>query len=99
MSFDPPQLALPVLREHAAPFVDRPQCFGVGARHRAFALPPRGHKSRVAQHDEVFRDGGLRQLQRVDDFADNNRSASARDAFFISAIPTQLATEYPIRYT
>src|SRR3954469_5655950 len=68
--FDAAQLSAPVLREHAAPVVNRAQRLGVGAVEGASAVASDRYQSDIAQNLQMLRHRGLPEPQRVGDLPD-----------------------------
>jgi hypothetical protein len=68
--FDAPQLAAPVLGEHAAPVVDRAEPVGVGSIQAAASLAPDRNETDVSKDLQVFGYGRLLELKRIGDLAD-----------------------------
>src|SRR5436190_8034911 len=62
------ELIAPVAFEESGPFMERPERRGVRSIQDLPPVAAGADDADVPQHSQVLRHGGLRQLQRVDDF-------------------------------
>jgi hypothetical protein len=61
------KLVRPVTFERASPFMERPNCLGVGAIEHLAAVAADVHQADFEEHTEVLGDRGLREIKSGDD--------------------------------